>query len=99
MIETNRKIFSLIATAIFSAHEAQNEFFRDYLDDEGFGLLNDVEPACPRSEYNFFVDKAIAPIQQHTESRVYAFQAQVLELIYSSPGLAEQVLVSYSFNE
>ena len=95
-IQKAGKVFGEIIGSCFEAHESA--WFKEYLIDEGFELITEIEPPCSRKVYDDFVVRNIWPMSCRA-MEIYYFQARILRLIFESPRIAERIQVEYMLND
>ena len=95
-IQKAGKVFAEIVGACFETHESA--WFKEYLIDEGFELITEIEAPCSRKEYDDFVVRNISPISCRAIN-IFCFQARILRLIFESPRIAERIQVEYMLSE
>ena len=94
-IASKPNVFAHIAGLVFEAYK--DPVFFDYLDEEGFEALLNIEPPCGKIEYDNFMERQIKPTSCR-KLKIYQFQAEILNLIFECPELIHRVEVEFGFN-
>lgn len=82
----------MIEGIIFDA--CSDPIFWDFLIDENFESILDIEPPCGKKEYEDFIKHKIEPTTC-SPFKIYQFQAEVLKLIFESPRILERIKIEY----
>ena len=74
-IDSKPRVFAEIVNSVFEAKH--NSWFRDFLIEEGLGLIVEISPTCPKNEYLDFIARNVGPTSCNL-MKIYRFQAKVL---------------------
>lgn len=94
-IQSKQSDFDNVIQFIYDASELT--WFKDFIVDEGFESIIDIEIPCPKVEYMAFIKHQIGPITCKP-FRIFKFQAEVLQFIFESPALIERLKIEYGLN-